>query len=78
MFDIMCIDETAKIFCIIRKDAASEGMYKELPITVHGFLKENGTSYQNSMILLQNISDEAFLELDELMAKVQLHVWQVD
>ena len=76
-FTIACIDGEAKLFCIIRKDALIEsgGMFKKLPIEVHGFLKEMGKSYDNSCIALQNISDEAWAELDELEALVATTVW---
>lgn len=74
-FTIACIED--KIFCIIRKDALTEtgNMFKKFPIEVHGFLKEMGTSYDDSMIAFEYISDEAFREFDELEAQVKTTVW---
>lgn len=64
MFDIVRFDDS-NIFIIVKKDSLC-GERLKLPIEVYGFLRVNGTNYNNSTISHKNIADEVYITYDEL------------
>ncbi len=54
MFKIIRLEEDMNIFFIVKKDILS-GSFIELPFSVYGFLRVNGSSYINSTVSYKNI-----------------------
>ena len=79
MFEIIRLEKDMNIFFIVKKDIVSGSFFKELPISVYGFLRVDGSSYINSTVAYRNIADEVTSkDLDELAELAKLKVWNVD
>ncbi len=80
MFKIIRFEEDMNIFFIVKKDILSEsGSFLELPFSVYGFLRVDGSSYINSTVAYRNIADElTSKDLEELAELAKLIVWNVD
>ena len=79
MFEIIRLENDMNIFFIVKKDILSGSYFKELPFSVYGFLRVDGSSYINSSVAYKNIADEVTSkDLDELAELAKLKVWNVD
>ena len=68
---------TDRIFIIVTKDQFDEtgSMYLGSPMTVHGLLKVEGTSFEKSFIRYMHISDDVSEKLDSLSEKAREYVF---
>lgn len=80
MFKIIRLEEEMNIFFIVKKDILSEtGSFLELPFSVYGFLRVDGSSYINSTVAYRNIAKElSAKDLEELAELAKLIVWNID
>lgn len=80
MFTIIRLEEEENIFFIVKKDILSEtGSFLQLPFSVYGFLRVEGSSYVSSTVSYKNIADELTAnELNDLAELAKLIVWNVD
>ena len=80
MFKIVRLEEDMNIFFIVKKDILSEnGDFLKLPFAVYGFLRVDGSCYENSNVAYRNISDEIpNKELEELAELAKSIVWSID